>query len=424
MVRKMKISDYTSWIWNEILGSKTFTCINVLGVWLNVFILVIFLTLSTGIEKATINQITRNVDLFTIQVSSQNDNLSLSLDEFRSLENDQRVLQIVPVINHTMTLKLTNKEFSRTIAKADVYMESYFTESESGTDLRTSSLNIEDGKILSKNDKTGIIISSSIYKELFKQNRNSKNWKDWTLNLEIQRNSKVRIFKCKLIGIAKQTQYGGALIYVASPLSREIDAWWNSFDEAKSLDYKTYPYQRIDFVSKNLVDLADLRSYFRKINLQTTSVLDKVELLKTILLALKIFIFSIIGFSATTAISNIVITLSSYVLKRKREIGILKALGATNFQIQMIYIYHSMYITLLGSTFGIFSALLVINVVKALFLKASDRSATSIIMDILSIDFFQIGVVYMSAVFIGIFAAFLPARHATKIAPIQMLHHS
>jgi hypothetical protein len=104
----MRIGDYSAWIWNEIKESKRFTLLNVLGVWINICVVIVFLALASGIEDTTIQRITENMDLFTLEVTPTRQGQDLQFAEFSSLGQDPRVEQIVPILAQYVELGLAD----------------------------------------------------------------------------------------------------------------------------------------------------------------------------------------------------------------------------------------------------------------------------------------------------------------------------
>ncbi len=432
----MHLKDSSRWIWNEIKQSKVFTLLNIIGVWINVCILVIFLALAFGIENTAINQITKDIDLFTLQVETSNFKPTLSFSDFYAFQGDRRIEQIIPVFSEFADLKIYNNiinndkpdqskqktKLSKPIASKSIYTENYFVEGETREDLRTKNLKFISGQKISQNTPDGIIISENVLNQLA-GNKNiltQKNYANQTMRLVLTRSDKkVGSFPCKIVGIAEKTSFNGALVYVASPLAAKIDDWLN-FRNNDSINYKTRNYKRFDLVTNNLVNLQDLRKELINQGYSTSSVLDDIDDVRSLLVVIKIIFFFIIGISALISAFNIIITLTSYVLKNQKEIGILKSLGATEFQIQSIFILHATYLCITGSILGTVTAYIVIAISQIVLSQFENLKD----VNLLQISFFEILIVVFLCLLLGMLASLIPARKAAAITPIETIRSS
>jgi putative ABC transport system permease protein len=432
----MHLKDSSRWIWNEVKQSKVFTLLNIIGVWINVCILVIFLALAFGIENTAINQITKDIDLFTLQVETSNFKPTLSFSDFYAFQGDRRIEQIIPVFSEFADLKIYNNiinndkpdqskqktKLSKPIASKSIYTENYFVEGETREDLRTKNLKFISGQKISQNTPDGIIISENVLNELA-GNKNiltQKNYANQTMRLVLTRSDKkVGSFPCKIVGIAEKTSFNGALVYVASPLAAKIDDWLN-FRNNDSINYKTRNYKRFDLVTNNLVNLQDLRKELINQGYSTSSVLDDIDDVRSLLVVIKIIFFFIIGISALISAFNIIITLTSYVLKNQKEIGILKSLGATEFQIQSIFILHATYLCITGSILGTVTAYIIIAISQIVLSQFENLKD----VNLLQISFFEILIVVFLCLLVGMLASLIPARKAAAITPIETIRSS
>lgn len=429
----MKYKYYSKWIKNEIKETKIFTALNIIGIWISVWVVIVFLSLAFGVEKAAIDRITKDVNLFTLEVENPKENQNLHFSDFDYLEADYRVNQIIPVLSEYV--KMGSYDAASNIAQKKqasknmklVYTENYFTQNPRGKDLRTESLNFIKGRKLNSNDEMGIIVSESTFKQLMdivpKLNRETFN--QIRLGILAERNSssgtkEYKIFECRIVGITDKTSYNGILVYLSFDLAQKINDWVELRQPQSVNQSRTYQkraYERFDFVTKSLDALESLRNEIRDQGYSTSSIMDRIDGVRQILLVIKFVFFLIFGIAVLISVFNIVITLTSSVLKRKHEIGVLKSLGATDMQIVNIFLLHAVYLSSVGSLLGAATAYIIIVLIQLIVsqleaFKGLQLFSTSI-SSVLLIVFF--------AILLSIIASLGPAIKAASITPIETL---
>jgi putative ABC transport system permease protein len=126
----------------------------------------------------------------------------------------------------------------------------------------------------------------------------------------------------------------------------------------------------------------------------------------------------LIGFSLVIAAIGLVNSLSLSVLQRRREIGLLRALGFTRGQVRRMVLAESVQLTIVGGGVG-----LVLGVVYGwagvLAAIASDGHIGGFFWP--TIPAWIIGSIIAGALVISVVASVLPARRATRIAPMRAL---
>ena len=111
------------------------------------------------------------------------------------------------------------------------------------------------------------------------------------------------------------------------------------------------------------------------------------------------------------------------IYERTREIGILKAMGASRGEIRQMFMLEAGCIGLIGGVFGLLLGWLIglgLNLVIYFYSKHQDIPMRG--------DFFVVTLtlalgVVLFATFIGLVAGLLPAQRAAKLDPLQALRH-
>jgi putative ABC transport system permease protein len=121
--------------------------------------------------------------------------------------------------------------------------------------------------------------------------------------------------------------------------------------------------------------------------------------------------------SLIVAFVNIMNTMYTAVLERTKEIGIMKAIGATNFTIMSLFVFES---GVLGAIGGALGVLLGFGVASVGGMIAAS-SGYALLKPIFPWTLITGCIVF--AFFVGAIAGFLPARKAAKLRPVDALRY-
>jgi len=117
---------------------------------------------------------------------------------------------------------------------------------------------------------------------------------------------------------------------------------------------------------------------------------------------------------AGVGISN---TMFASVMERTKEIGVMKAIGATNYNVMEIFLVESALLGLVGGVIGCtvgFTISQIITAVARNFLPVPFETVVTIEMIIMSLSF---------SVIVGVVSGLWPARKAAKMQPVEALRH-
>ncbi|HUH81614.1 MAG TPA: FtsX-like permease family protein [Solirubrobacteraceae bacterium] len=129
------------------------------------------------------------------------------------------------------------------------------------------------------------------------------------------------------------------------------------------------------------------------------------------------FFNAIVAIAVVIGVLGIINTLSMSVLERTREIGVLRALGASRWRVRRTMGNESLLISLAGTVSGILAGL-GIGVMWILGMRATTFPEISLFLP-LSL----LGTIAVLGVAIGVLAAILPARRAAKLQPLAALRY-
>jgi len=119
--------------------------------------------------------------------------------------------------------------------------------------------------------------------------------------------------------------------------------------------------------------------------------------------------------SLLVGIIGITNTMFISVIERKSEIGIMKAIGARNSDIALVFMFESGVMGLLGGVIGIILGVLLGKGVEII----ADMAGVSNLAPYFSLELI-IGTVAFSFL-LGVFAGTFPALNASKLNPVEIL---
>jgi ABC-type antimicrobial peptide transport system permease subunit len=171
------------------------------------------------------------------------------------------------------------------------------------------------------------------------------------------------------------------------------------------------------------VALADVRSKLKQMGLGSFSIVDQLDQIRTVFLIINSVLALLGGISLLVASFGIANTMIMSILERTREIGIMKAIGAEDGEIKLIFFFEAAVIGVFGGATGSLAAWAIDAIANRLayrfLLKPQGASF---------VDFFHLPPwLWMGAILfalgVSILAALYPAARAARIDPVRALRH-
>ncbi len=160
-------------------------------------------------------------------------------------------------------------------------------------------------------------------------------------------------------------------------------------------------------IERKLADNHHVRSDDKDFSVITSEQIS--EIVSTVLLSVQIVLAAVTLIASVVGAIGIANTMFMNVLERIREIGILKSVGATKFQIMSIFLVESAMIGLAGGIIGLILG----------------YGALQILVELFDVPVFLrlriIAFVFIFSIGTGVAAGFLPAWRAAKMDPVDAL---
>ncbi|MCA9943946.1 MAG: ATP-binding cassette domain-containing protein, partial [Anaerolineales bacterium] len=200
------------------------------------------------------------------------------------------------------------------------------------------------GTVLVKSVADSLLVEGQSYDALIGQ--------EVALTVQLPR-GETESFSSQIVGV--RDGFGGSIIELGLAEREAILAWW--FNEPDIL--QTEGYDGLIVQTTNLGAITAVSTQIEEFNLQTQSLEAILGVANQVLALMQALLGSVGGLALLVAALGVANTMMMAIYERTREIGVLKALGASAREIRALFTVEAAMLGLLGGFFGlIFGTLL------------------------------------------------------------------
>lgn len=389
------INDYFLLAFKSIRHRKLRSWLTILGIVIGVAAIVALISLSLGLQ-ASIEEQFEAFGADRLLVAAQGFQGPGTQSE--GITDDD--VSILERMNEFKAISYGNARPGEVEFKNEVKFPTIFG-GENAKELLESSTDLADGRYIEDNDDGDTLIGSRIADGLFDD--------------EIRVRNKIKIAgkDFRVVGVLEPigNQQDDNTIYITLNSYREI------FGETNQVDF-------ISAQVKPGVDILSLqekvkREFERQRGDKNIEVVTPTQILEQIGDILGIVQAVLVGIAAISlVVGGIGITNSMYttVLERTREIGIMKSIGATNFDVLSIFLIESGIMGLVGGFFGVILGTLISLGIGKFSTDAGFKLLVGVNPALMLFGLFF-------AFIVGMISGVLPARQASKLKPVDALRH-
>jgi putative ABC transport system permease protein len=171
------------------------------------------------------------------------------------------------------------------------------------------------------------------------------------------------------------------------------------------------------------VMLTEVRNAINALGFGSFSIVDQLEQLRTVFLIINSALGLLGGISLLVASFGIANTMIMSILERTREIGIMKAVGAEDREIKLIFFVEAGVIGLAGGILGALLAWGIDGLANRLAYRFILKPQGASYVDFFALPVYLWLGAIIFAVLISILAALYPAGRAARIDPVKALRH-
>jgi putative ABC transport system permease protein len=182
------------------------------------------------------------------------------------------------------------------------------------------------------------------------------------------------------------------------------------------------PYSTISVRVKAPQDVQAVKQEIESLGFRTFALMDQLREMRIGFLIMDMFLIAVGMIGITVASLGIVNTMVMSILERYREIGIMKAVGATDGDVQRIFLFESGAIGFLGGCFGLLLGWAVGMVINEVVNTLMARQGAP------RMDYFRfpwwlcLGAIAFS-ILVSLLAGVYPTRRAARVDPVVALRH-
>ena len=263
--------------------------------------------------------------------------------------------------------------------------------------------NLEKGSVFKRENEYSVVIGHLAATDLFED------------ELHIRNRILIEGQTFKVIGIIEEIGNDQDDTMIAIPMERARDIL-DKTDEVSMV--MAFAKEGVD-VNKLRDEITDeLEDYRGEEDFMVMSSVQLIEQISSILGVLELIVGAIASISLLVGAVGIMNTMYMSVLERTREIGVMKAIGATNARILGIFLMESGFFGIVGGTIGV--------AIGSAIALAVGQIAPSLNLGFTLIiriepELVAFGIIF--AFILGAIAGFFPARSASKLKPADALRY-
>jgi putative ABC transport system permease protein len=402
------IGDYFTLAFKNLRHRGIRSWLTLLGIFMGVMAVVALISLSSGLKTAIVSQFgVENMEVITIQAGGLSGYGPPGSGVTEPLtKEDVEAIDTVPGVDFAIGRIISTAKIEFNKKTAFAYMASIPLENNLKNIYETIGLEIEQGRQLKEGDYNKVVIGYNLY----------ENEDTFEKAISLKDKISVNDQKFEVVGIAKKK--GSFLLdnIIIMPEDPIRDLLGNE-DGVDIILVKVKSSEMMDKVKEDIEKLMRRRRNVEigKENFEVSTPEATLEMVNTILGGVQAFIVIIASISIVVGAIGIVNTMTTSVLERRREIGIMKAVGAKNSQIFFQFFTESGLLGLVGGIVGVALGLLIgqvgIGVINS-FLGAEVP---------LDINLFLIIGTLAGSFIIGSISGIVPAMNAAKQNPVEAL---
>ena len=387
---------------------KARSFLTLLGICIGIMAIISLMGLGEGMKQAITGElsslsdtvIVSTGDLSNVQYSggqlNNNNNEYLTERDLNDIKRIQGIKSMSPILANPATVTFSGETKPITLLGIDE------------TDMRDifgiGLMGLEEGEFIKEGKQNTCVIGYNIAYEFFDEEINLGNM----VSVLDKKFVVVGIYR-KSSGMATETDDH---VHITPRDFKRL----TGMENATSAIVRVYDVSDVEFIASE-IERAVNENHGSDDFVSAITMTSIVESIQDVITIINIVLLSIASIALVVASIGIMNTMLTSVMERTREIGIMKAIGATNKHVLFIFIMEGIIISLIGGFIGITLGFIGSQGFSAVFAGSFGAE----LMPIITIESIAIGLTV--AVLVGMLSSLYPARKAAKMSPIEAVRY-
>jgi len=234
--------------------------------------------------------------------------------------------------------------------------------------------------------------------------------------------------KLRIVAVTDQDPEGmrgasGARVFIPLPMVEKLHVMLPSGLRGSEPDFSNVPaYLSLSVRVKSPDRVESVQDAIRKMGFSTFSTLDAARSLRRFFAVLDLFLGIFGSLALAVAALGIVNTLVMAILERRREIGIMKAIGASDGDVKKLFLAEAAVMGLVGGMLGValgWAMGRLINAGANVYLHRQNLPSE----ELWAVPWWLVAGAIAFAIVISMISGLYPAARAARLDPVQALHY-
>jgi ABC-type antimicrobial peptide transport system permease subunit len=382
--------------WRNLTHKKLRAFLTIFGVTVGIGAIFFLLSFGIGLQRLVTNEVIGSQSIKAINITTPNSRI-LKLDEAarQKIKDLPHVVRVGSTYSYAGSLKLGGGEVDSIVYGSDADY------------LRLSNLVLSDGRMVTGDDNRAVVVNQAALRALGLKADKSALGKKLAIRIPLPAGT------ARTTEISKDFTIEGI---IGTGSGSEVYIPHHIFQTAG-----VGAYNDLKIEADESGGVSGLRKQIEALGFLTASPIDTIDQINEIFKFFNIVLAGFGGIGMVVAVLGMFNTLTISLLERTREIGLMVALGGRNRDMRKLFILEAVLLSVMGAVSGIILAFIsgqAINLIINSF--AHRRGVTESFTLFATPPMLVIGTIsFMLCV--GLAVAYLPARRAARINPIDAL---